>query len=63
MATQKAYFGLGMGAVILSAVNCDSSDSYLMQCISDPLLDNTCDHSMDAGARCEGKTFSEGNVG
>ena len=57
MATQNAYFGAGMGAVILSAVNCDSSDSYLMQCMSDPLLGNTCDHSMDAGAKCEGMTF------
>ena len=50
----SAYFGTGSGPIYLSNVECGGSEASLLSCISDPIGVHNCDHSQDAGVRCEG---------
>ena len=52
----NAYFGLGTGQIVLDNVQCTGSENKLLACSSAPLLkvSSNCDHSDDAGVRCEG---------
>ena len=52
----NAYFGQGGGQVVLNDVQCTGSENKLLACRSSPLLkvSSNCDHSDDAGVRCEG---------
>ena len=52
----NAYFGQGGGQIVLDDVQCTGSENKLLACSSAPLLrvSSNCDHSDDAGVRCEG---------
>ena len=52
----NAYFGQGTGQIVLDDVQCTGSENKLLACSSAPVLEisSNCDHSGDAGVRCEG---------
>ena len=52
----NAHFGQGTGQIVLDDVQCSGSENQLLDCTSAPLLtvSSNCDHSNDAGVRCEG---------
>ena len=47
-------YSSGTGLIVLDNVQCSSSDSQLLECRSDPILNNDCTHANDAGVGCEG---------
>ena len=49
-----AYFGSGNGDIFLDNVVCRGTESSLLQCRTNPIGQHNCDHSEDAGVRCEG---------
>jgi len=49
-----AYFGRGSGSILLDNVVCSGTESSLLQCSTNPIGQHNCDHSEDAGVRCEG---------
>ena len=56
IAYSNAFFGGGTGPIYLDDVACTSNASKLLECSSRPILVHDCQHSADAGVRCEGKT-------
>ena len=52
----NAHFGQGGGQIVLDDVQCTGSENQLLACRSAPILSvsSNCDHSDDAGVRCEG---------
>ena len=52
----NAHFGQGTGRIVLDDVQCSGSENQLLACRSAPILfvSSNCDHSDDAGVRCEG---------
>ena len=53
--TRVAYFGEGRGPIHLSIVECTSSDTSLINCVSDKTGINQCYHHEDAGVICTGE--------
>ena len=49
-----AYFGSGSGDILLDNVICRGTESSLLECNTNPVGRHNCDHSEDAGVRCEG---------
>jgi len=49
-----AFFGSGSGPILLDNVVCRGTEPSLLQCNTNPVGENNCDHSEDAGVRCEG---------
>ena len=49
-----AYFGSGSGDILLDNVVCKGTESSLLGCRTNPIGQHNCDHSEDAGVRCEG---------
>ena len=49
-----AYFGSGSGDILLDNVVCQGTESSLLECNTNPIGLHNCDHSEDAGVRCEG---------
>lgn len=54
-APTQALFGEGTGPVWLNNVDCSGNESSLSVCPSGGFGDQSCAHSQDAGAICEGK--------
>ena len=53
---RNATFGKGIGSILLDNLMCNGSENTLIECLAnnnDVGLHN-CDHSEDAGVRCEG---------
>ena len=51
-----AYFGQGSGPILLDNVNCYGSEKTLLSCrTGNPIGEHNCQHSQDAGVRCQGK--------
>ena len=57
----NAYFGQGTGQIVLDDVQCTGRENKLLACSSAPILriSSNCDHSDDAGVRCEGMKISK----
>ena len=52
-------YGVGSGDILLDNIICTGRESSLLQCGHNPLRDNNCDHTEDAGVICGGQyTFS-----
>ena len=49
-----AYFGDGLGQILLDNVVCQGEESSLLDCVHELVGVHNCDHSEDAGVRCEG---------
>ena len=54
----NAYFGQGTGSIFMDYVQCLSTNTKLLQCSSNPILQvsSNCGHDDDAGVGCEGIT-------
>ncbi|XP_041453692.1 deleted in malignant brain tumors 1 protein-like [Lytechinus variegatus] len=52
IAYQNAYFGQGTGNIILDNVQCVGTETDLVSCPSNGLLNHNCGHSEDAGVQC-----------
>ena len=50
-----AFFGSGMGPIFLDNVVCRGTESSLLECSTNRIGQHNCDHSEDAGVRCNGK--------
>ena len=48
-------FGRGYGSIWLDNVHCSGSESQVADCPANPFGVHSCDHSEDAGVRCEGR--------
>ena len=55
-----AYFGAGIGPTFLDNVQCTGSESNLLECPSNPIGNENCDHTADAGVRCPGNPHFTG---
>ena len=55
-ALADAHFGQGTGQIVLDNVQCTGGENQLLSCRSATILhvSSSCDHSDDAGVRCEG---------
>ena len=51
-----AFFGSGSGPIFLDNVVCGGTESSLLECRTNPISQHNCDHSEDAGVRCNGIT-------
>ena len=54
MALGGAYFGSGSGDIFLDNVVCRGTESSLLECTINTIGQHNCNHSEDAGVRCEG---------
>ena len=52
---QGGSFNNGSGPIFLDNVVCTGVESSLLECQSNPIGEHNCDHSEDAGVRCESK--------
>ena len=52
----NAAFGEGIGSILLDNLMCEGHESSLLDCVaSEDIGTHNCEHSEDAGVRCEGK--------
>ena len=52
---RNADFGEGSGSILLDNLVCEGDESSLLDCASDVAIgESNCQHSEDAGVRCEG---------
>ena len=56
-AKYHAYFGQGSGDIWLDNVNCDGTETNLMQCSHPGLGVENCGHHEDAGVICTGNLY------
>ena len=48
------FFGSGMDPIWLDNSVCNGDESSLLECNTNPIGHHNCDHSEDAGLRCNG---------
>ena len=53
-AVGRAYFGQGQGDIYLENVQCNGSEAMLDDCPASDIGVHDCDHTEDAGVRCQG---------
>ena len=53
----RSSFGGGRGPIFLDEVSCDGTESSLLSCAKNGLGINDCDHTEDAGVRCQGEFY------
>ena len=54
---KNSYYGEGTGMILLDDVICAGNEDDLLQCSRrsmSPLFSTNCNHSEDAGVKCEG---------
>lgn len=54
---KNSYYGEGTGMILLDDISCAGNEDSLLQCSrrsNSPLFSTNCDHSEDAGVKCEG---------
>ena len=49
-----ALFGRSSGDILLDELQCNGTESSLLDCERNDFYTNDCDHSEDAGVRCQG---------
>ena len=52
-------FGGGSGDILLDSVVCRGTESSLLECSTNSIRQHNCNHSEDAGVRCEGKYLTQ----
>ena len=57
----RGFYGQGEGKVLLDDLLCQGDEENLLQCEKYSRGTHSCDHSEDAGVRCEGE-FLNANV-
>ena len=59
LAFHGAYYGSGSEnqSIFLDNVICQGIESSLLDCATNPIGEHNCDHSEDAGVRCEGEYY------
>ena len=55
VAFSSAHFGAGVGPIYLDNVDCDGSESNLINCSNSSFFSCYSGHSEDAGVRCQGR--------
>ena len=50
-------FGAGARDILLDNLACNGDESSLLECQSNPIENHNCDHSEDAGVRCQGRMY------
>ena len=60
VAVSRAGFGAGQGTIYLANLQCNSSESSLLECRSTG-PGSFCFHSEDAGVICKGRLIKLGN--
>ena len=50
--TKRAFFGEGTGIIYLDNVQCQGTESSLLQCSTSGLFNHNCRHAEDAGVVC-----------
>ena len=48
------FFGSGSGGIFVDNVVCRGTESSLLECRHNTIGQHNCDHSEDAGVRCDG---------
>lgn len=54
VAFSRAHFGQGIGPVLFSNVQCDGTETTLIECPWTAHNTHLCHHSEDAGVMCQG---------
>ena len=52
VAYQGAFFGPGIGPIVLKGVDCTGDEERLLNCTISNMQDLNCTHSRDAGVAC-----------
>ena len=58
LALTKAQYGEGYGPVYLDELNCNGTESSIMQCGHSGVANANCHHTEDASVICKGKQMS-----
>lgn len=58
-AVQGTVFGISLGPIFLSNVDCRGDEKTISDCIGDGIgtYDQNCDHTTDAGVQCVGRKY------
>ena len=54
----SGFFGEGSGPIFIDDAVCSGRESSLFSCASSAIGFHDCDHSEDAGVKCEGKNIT-----
>ena len=49
-----AYYGEGIGRILLDEVNCKGDESNILDCAHSGRSEHDCSHEEDAGVECDG---------
>lgn len=52
IARSSAFFGQGVGSILLDSVGCSGTESRLIDCPHNAIGSHDCRHSNDAGVTC-----------